>query len=397
MKHVYAVVLLVFAAASPTHAQFIADNRVASPAGEVSGNSNGPLVCPLGPAPAAPWHKQADQVFGHIRGSLLAKLKNTSEGIVSLFHDSVLTEGAFNPVWHGEYFSAGKGAPQLRFGVSCAFHNGDGDPNLAGDLTIFANDISPLIGSLTVNGQAFVALKGFTGGSPAFEFDMPAPPGDAGSDTERVHVKAWLVTADSSQLPYIPVTRREYLEQAREELQGRKQAIIADLKNRIQIRTAAEQESGKQQALDQLRATYSGAELQTRTRIFLSNYKTDEAYAEEHIAAATEGIDRPLALVEKLLSTGTVQQLALPAVVSVPSPDFRGFEDGRPNSTVLVRLRGSYYSDDADQPIIKSLLICWRYRPADRTAAGIDRQLAMRNPVPLLRKQFPTASIDKSE
>jgi len=144
MKHVYAVVLLVFVAASHSHAQFIADNRVASPTGEVSGNSNGPLVCPLGPAPAAPWHKQADQVFGHIRGSLLAKLKNTSEGIVSLFHDSVLTEGTFNPVWHGEYFSAGKGAPQLRFGVSCAFHNGDGDPNLAGDLTIWAMAVREL-------------------------------------------------------------------------------------------------------------------------------------------------------------------------------------------------------------------------------------------------------------
>jgi hypothetical protein len=400
MKHVYAVVFSMLALCSLSRAQFVADNSMITTTAEGSANSNEGFFCPLGPAPAAPWQKQADQVFGHIRGSLLARLKNTSEDLIWLFHDSILNEGSFHPIWHGEYFSAGNGAPQLRFGVSCVFHSGDmehsvdmehsGDENTtqSGDLTLFANDISPLVGSLTVNGQTYVTLKGFTGNSPGFEFDVPANGEDEGA---TVHVKAWLVTPDSSVLPYIPVTRKEYLGQARQELEARKTAIVADLKSRMQVRPAAEQDALKQQALDQLRATYSGTELETRTRIFLNNYKTDETYAEQHIAAATEGIDRPLSLIEKLLTGSTAAQLALPAVVSVPSGEFSGFEDGKAGCTVLVRMRGDYYGGDSEQ--VKSLLICWRYHPHDKTAAGIDRELSTRNPVPVLRKQFHNASL----
>jgi hypothetical protein len=395
LKHVCAVLLSIFALCPLSHAQFIADNHVVSSASEEATNSNEPQVCPLGPAPAAPWKKENDQVFGHIRGNVLARLKNTSEELISVFHDSVLTQSGVDPLWHGEYFSAGNGAPQMRFGVSCVFHSDDVPTNPPCDLTIFANDISPLIGSLAVNGHAYVTLKGFTGGNPAFEFDLPARGDDAGTDTVAVHVKAWLVAADSNLLPYIPVTRKEYLEQAQQELNGRKQSLIADIKSRIQVRPAAEQETVKQQSLEQLRNTYSGAELQTRTRIFLSSYKTDEEYMGEHVTAATEELDRTLALIGKLLSGSSAQQLAQPAVVSVPSLEFHGFEDGRPGSTVLVRLRSAYYSDDADQ--VKSLLICWRYRPSDPMAAAIDRQLSMRNPVPRLRKQFHTAPPDKSE
>lgn len=378
MKRLYVFTLLLFALCDLARAQYIAENH-GNPAGnDGPGNPSESLGCPLTAAPAAPWPKEADQVFGHIRGSRLAKMKNTSADIISLFQDSILTDGGVNPVWHGEYFSAGNGAPQMRFGISCVFHNGDANATPYNDLTIFANDIGPLIGRLTVNGQEFITLKGFTAGQghPAFEFDMPADSANAGSSAETVHVKAWLVTADSSVLPYIPVTRREYLEAARQELGSRKEAIIADIHRRISIRPVVEQEAGKQQMLDQLRGTYSGIELRTRIKIYLGNYKTDEEYMAQNIAAGTEDLNRTLALIAKLLTGSTAKQLAQPAIVSVACSDFHGFEDGAPNSTVLVRLRGSYYTGDTDQPSIKSLLICWRYHPADRMAAGIDHQLA---------------------
>lgn len=378
MKHVYAVLLLLFALCDLTRAQFIAENHATTAGNDVPGNANESLVCPLANAPAAPWQKAADQVFGHIRGSRLAKLKNTSADIISLFHDSVLTEASLNPIWHGEYFSAGNGAPQTRFGVSCVFRNGDANTTAENDLTIFANDISPLVGHLTVNGQEFVTLKGFIPGlgNPAFEFDMPASADDAGNSQETMHVKAWLVTADSTMLPYIPVTRKEYLEAARQQLERHREAIIADIHRSIQVRSTGEQAAEKKQALDQLSSTYSGIELQTRIKIYLSSYKTDEEYMAKNIAAATEDLDRTLALIARLRTGSTAKQLAQPAIVSVPASAFLGFEDGQPNSTVLVRLRGAYYTGDTDQPTIKSLLICWRYHPADQKAAGIDRQLA---------------------
>lgn len=395
MKHIYAVTLLIFALCDLARAQYSAQDHGAVAVNDGSGISNGSYVCPLTDAPAAPWQKEADQVFGHIPRSRLAMMKGASEDIISVFHDSIITDGSFNPIWHGEYFSTGNGAPQVHFGVSCVFRNGDDKMSSPGDLTIFANDISPLLGHLTVDGHEFATLKGFTGeqDGPGFEFDMPADGDNTGG---MIHVKAWLFTADSSVLPYILVTRKEYLEMARHELESRKEAIIADIKSRIQVRSAEEQEAVKQQTLDQLRGTYSGADQQTRIRIFLAGYKTDEDYRKQNILEATGDLDRTLAIMTDLLVNSTAQQLAQPAVVSVSSEDFHGFEDGQPNSTALVRLCDAYFGADADQSV-KSLLICWRYRPSDPKAAAIDHQLAMRNPIPRLRRQFHNGSMDKSE
>jgi hypothetical protein len=362
MKRMYAITLLLFALCGLARAQCLSS----------------PKAAPSSKAWENQWQKVEDRIFGHIRGSRLARMKNTSAGIISLLRDSILTEGSLNPVWHGEYFSAANGGPQVRFGVSCVFHNGDANSNLDNDLTVFANDISPLMGRLTVNGHVFVTLKGIIGGKgrPAFEFDLPSGDNTGAAAPETIHVKAWLVTADSSMLPYIPVTRREYLEQARQELGIRKEAVIADIHGRIRIRSAAEQEAGQQQMLEQLRSTYSGTELQTRIRICLGNYKTDEDYVAHAIAVATEELNHTIGLIDGLLTGSTAQQLAQPAIVSVPCTAFHGFEDDGPDRTVLVRLRASYYTGDADQATIKSLLICWRYHPADPTAAGIDHQLA---------------------
>ncbi|HVS96027.1 MAG TPA: hypothetical protein VHE54_06055, partial [Puia sp.] len=161
MKRLYVVVLSLFACCGPSRAQFIADNRVAG-SGDGAGAPNEALVCALGSAPAAPWKKQPDQVFGHIRGSRLARMRALAEDLVLALHDSVFTEGSPDPVWHGEYFSAANDAPQMRFGVSCIFPSGDGKSDRGSDLTLFANDISPLLGTLSVNGQKFVTLKGLT-------------------------------------------------------------------------------------------------------------------------------------------------------------------------------------------------------------------------------------------
>src|SRR6185437_5689410 len=192
-------------------------------------------------------------------------MKNISSGIISVFHDSILTQDV-NPVWHGEYFPAVNGGPQVHFGVRCLFNNEDNTAS-DNDLTVFANDLSPLLGHISVNNTDYTTLRGFTGtqGGARFEFDV-----DNG-----LHVKAWLITADSSALPYIPVSRKEYLEQARRELEEMKEVVVADTRGKIHVRSAEEQESEKQAMLQHLRNTYTGIELQARIRVYLHNYIKD--------------------------------------------------------------------------------------------------------------------------
>ena len=361
MKRFYAVLFTTFTFAGFVHAN-----------GPVSASANGPVFAHAGghetPAPKAStardWQKEEDHISGHIRANKLAAMKNTAGGIISVFHDSILTQGV-NPVWHGEYFPAVNGGPQVHFGVRCVFNN---DDNTAtdNDLTVFANDLSPLLGNLTVNGNNYTTIKAATTvkGNQFFEFDTE----------NNLKVKAWLVVADGAAMPYIPVTRKEYLEQAHKELIGLREAVDVDVRTKIPVRSAAVQEAEKEQMLRQLRDNYSGAELEARTRVYLQNYIKDEDLVARTIARNIAGYNGTLALVDNLLHTSSAQMLTQPAVISVTADNFEGFEDGKANTTTLVRLNPAYFTG-SDEQAPKCLLICWRYNPADALSTGIDSQL----------------------
>jgi len=359
MKRFYAVVFTTFTFAGFVHAN---GPQYAYANGLVHANDN---ETPASKAPnAREWQKEEDHINGHIRANKLTAMKNISSGIISVFHDSILTQDV-NPVWHGEYFPAVNGGPQVHFGVRCIFNN---DDNTAtdNDLTVFANDITPLLGNLTVNGNNYTTVKAATTvkGNQYFEFDAE----------NNLKVKAWLVVADGAAMPYIPVTRKEYLEQAHNELVSLRKAVDDEVRSKIVVRSAAVQEAEKQQMLQRLRDNYSGAELEARTRVYLQNYIKDEDLVARTIARSTAGYNGTLALVDNLLHTSSAQMLAQPAVVSVTAEDFDGFEDGKANTTTLVRLNPAYFTgSDAQAP--KCLLICWRYNPADALSTGIDNQL----------------------
>ena len=335
-------------------------------------NANEP-VTPSTPAEKAPaaahnaraWQKENDLIVGHIRNTRLAAMKNTSASIMAFFHDSVLTEGGFSPVWHGEYFPAVNGGPQVHFGIRCLFNNDD-NTSSDNDLTIFANDLGPLVGHLTVNNNDYTTLRGYAGnhGGARFEFDVE----------NGLHVKAWLVTSDSSALPYIPVTRKEYLDQARKELDGLKDVAIANNRGKDHIRSAAEQEAEKQAMLQQLRNTYSGAELEARIKVYLHNYMKDEDLLIQTIARDVAGFNRTIRMMDSIERNSTAQQMAQPAVVSVAAADFHGFEDGQAGSSMLVRMNTAFFTGGDDAA--KCLLVCWRYNPEQALAGNIDRQLA---------------------
>ena len=374
MKRFYAVIFSTFTFAGLVHANGPVAGTPAPVSASTSARAavNAPAAAPVSAAAPAPksnnareWQKEDDRILGHIRAAKLTAMKNTSSSIMSLFHDSILTEGV-NPVWHGEYFPAVNGGPQVHFGVRCAFNNDD-NTTTDNDLTVFANDISPLLGNLMVNGNKYTTVKAATmvRGNQYFEFDME----------NNLHVKAWLVTADSAALPYTPVTRKEYLDEARKELDGLKDVAVSDDRGKIHVRTTAEQEAEKQQMLEQLKANYSGAELEARTRVYLHNYIKDEDLVIQTIARDVAGYNTTMRLIDSLLRNSTAQQLAQPAVVSATAENFRGFEDGKTNTTTLVRLNPAYFTG-GDEQAPKCLLICFRYNSADAAAAGIDNQLS---------------------
>jgi hypothetical protein len=372
MKHFYALVFPLFFLCGTGSAQFLASNGM-GPA-PLSGES-------ASPAPESSespeWQRDQDQVNGHISNSKLARMRDVSDAIISYFHDSCITEGEFSPTWHGEYFPDNRGSGKdMKFGIQCNFSDNKAN------LTIMANTMhSLLLDPLIVNNQEFLAIRPSTGTDkdhPYFEYNVPADEATANGspDTAVLHYRVWLV-ATAGQLPYIPVSRAEYLKEARQELTAAKNAIIATMKDNIPVRSAAIQAADKKAALEQLAALYSGMDLQVRTNMFLARFKTDEDYQKENIDKGTAGLDSSIALMDRLQYRSTGLDLGKPAIVSLPAAGFRGFEDGH-DGKMLIRVNPVYASGEGNDKAPRFLLVNWQFNPSEPMAGGIDRQIRER-------------------
>jgi len=300
------------------------------------------------------WVKEQDQIDGHISHSKLVKMQNATGAMISFLHDSCFSTTDFTPVWHGEYAVG-------RFGIQCRSEDN------RGRLTIMSNDISPLLRYLSVNGKDLAGIRppsGLQGDHPYFEYE----------EEDHARTIYWLITPDSTRLPYIGITRREYLQEALAELLGKKNSIIADIKSKTPIRPVAVQEAEKKAALDELNNNYSGADLQVRQRLFAKEYHTDDEYLKLSIEKATAALDRTIHLMDSLSTRSTAAELDKPAMVSVEATSFAGFEDNQADRNMLVKINPAYYTNTGnDRPLL--FLVSWSYDPAGPDASNIDRQV----------------------
>ena len=331
----------------------------------------------------ADWSKEEDLVDGSISRAKLAKMKEVTSALVDFLKDSCLGLGSYRSAWHGEYFSA-QNSPggQLKFGMTCRFTEQNAD------LSITANDIQPLLDQVVVNGQHFLTMRiADGGGSGVLSFTEGAAGSGAsaaGSGASAagsgeaagsgVQTKMWLVTAGNGRLPFTPVSRKEYLVAAKAELTAMVNSIVAGWKLKVPVRSAAAQEAEKKAALDQLKAMYSGMDLEVRTRIYLQNYNTDEQYQKANIENETAGFTAVIRLMDRLMAQLGAAALAKPAVVSGSAADFRGFEDGQSNY-MLIRMNAAYFNNGLSEEKPQVFLVTWHYDRSNASTVEMDRQL----------------------
>ncbi len=295
------------------------------------------------------WKKQQDRVNGRISRTTLEKVRNTTETLAGFLQDSTLSIDQYNPAWHGEYFPERSGTASLtRFALSCSFYDNEATRSTA-DLLIMANDISPMTQSVRINGHDFLSLKPATSATTRF----------------------WLVCTDNARLPYTPITRKEYLQEASAELAAAKTRLIDRIKEQSPVRSTAIQEAEKNSAINDIKNTYSGAERELRIRLFLKNYISDEDYLKASIEKHTGGLDSTIHLMDSLLHKPAAD-LNSPAFVTGEAAEFRGFEED--NATMLVRLNTTFANPNLSSEKPQFFLVCWKYNPDDAKAVALDGQ-----------------------
>lgn len=311
------------------------------------------------------WLKAEDLINGPISKSKLTRMKEVTNALVNFLRDSCLGAGGYTSTWHGEY-NSDRNSPgaQLKFGMTCHFAGQNAD------LSITANDIQPLLDQLEVNGQHFLTMRIANGFDKNAFYYTDAP----GSDVSAGQTKMWLVTAGNGQLPFIPVSRKEYLVQAKAELTAMVKSIEAGWRLKAPVRPAAVQEAERKAVIDQLKAMYSGADFNIRARIYLRSYKTDEQFLQDNIASETAGFRATIRMMDSLMAHLGAAGLAKPAIVSVAAEDFHGFEDGQTNY-MLIRMNAAYFNYALGEEKPQLFLVTWHYNGANASAAELDRQL----------------------
>jgi hypothetical protein len=320
------------------------------------------------PGVKADWSKEEDRVDASLSKAKLAKMKGVTNALVDFLRDSCLGTGAYIPTWHGEYYSA-KNSPgaQLKFGLICHF----ADQNA--DLRITANDMQPLLDQVIVNGQHFLTMRIPSSDEHNVFYYTDA----AGSDASAGQTKMWLVTTGNGHMPFTPVTRKEYLTEAKAELSAMVKSIEAGWKMKVPVRPPAAQEAERKAVIDQLKAMYSGADLDIRVRVYMRSYKSDEQFLRENIANETAGFRATIRLMDSLMAHLGAGELAKPAVVSAAAADFHGFEDGQTNY-MLVRVNDAYFNHGLSDEKPQLFLVTWQYDGANASTAALDRQLSER-------------------
>lgn len=366
MKRITTNLLLLFILPFSLRAQFLADNRSAShTASGITAN---------GEIPA--WSKEEDRINGRIATKQLSKMRTVTDSIITFFQTSCMSEAQYNLSWHGEYSSEKiSGAAQMKFGAACNI----GDAKAS--LQIMANDLSPLMEPMTLNNQEYMAMvptRSMQKDCPYFEIE-----GQDGYAPSRF----WLITNDNQQLPYTIVSRKEFLEQGRAQLQGMKNEILAELSQKMPIRSREAQEAEKKVAIDQMNNSYSGADLQMRMRMFLRDYHTDEEYFKENADKATAGLDDAIHLMDSLRTKLPADELKRPATVSGPVASFTGFsENGQ--DRLLVKSNAAYYSPYLSSEKPQLFLVSWTYDASEQQVKELDHQLRERFNASYLRSML---------
>lgn len=206
---------------------------------------------------------------------------------------------------------------------------------------IRANYCGILNDFLTVNGKKYWTIKRpaeVKDGMLYFEYPVSA----SSKNVNGLWVYAWMITYPGK-LPYIPVTRKEYLLEARQEVAKTQIEVIEKVKKNTTIRPAAEQEAAKKKEVEYFKKNYPYNP--RRWQRYLEDYQTDEQKLQAAIDHMTKQYQATLKIMDDLLKTLSSEELQKPAIVSEIATAFKGFEDdfSERNANMLIRWNPDYF------------------------------------------------------
>jgi len=326
------------------------------------------------------WKKEDDYMDQRLPNKLVAEMKKIMS-VLSLSVQSVYPEPqGCDATWQGAYFSNKENAfPLFKYEMRSRFYIGDSGSSDPGSrkesrFTITANDLSLLQQPFDLNGKTYPSVRLM---KPVFNGIWYDAFRNDKEDTAAGfrQIKTWLISYPDS-LPYFFMTRKEYLEQALQEIAAGKEGLKEDLKQRIPVKSFEEEEATKKREIAEIENTYSGVAGSNLVKRWLASYKPDSVYFKEVFTAKAIPFDADSVRVDSLLKKSSAEDLQRPAIVSGPASGFSGFADSLSDGRALIKWNMDYFNRQISMARPQFMVVVWQYDPSNGVAAEIDKQLA---------------------
>lgn len=167
-------------------------------------------------------------------------------------------------------------------------------------------------------------------------------------------------------LPYIPVTRKQYLDRCIEYTTRLHNRMIEGLRQ-IPVRSAEEQEKEKKAKLDKFQKQFANdpKKLKANVDFYLSQYKTDQQLRDERVSKVIETRDRELRVfTDELEETTREGLLNSPAIVNamyytVPAV----FENDPQKGNMLIIENPVYIRRNLPGYVPQFMVLMWKWSP----------------------------------
>lgn len=179
---------------------------------------------------------------------------------------------------------------------------------------------------------------------------------DIGSKTDKQD-RAILIT-HGSHLPYIPVTRLQYLNALKQKFEDEK-IIQRDLINKMKIKSDAEEELAKQKGMENALKYAPVNRVEERKANYLKNYKTDQQRKEEKLQRLEKDYSDKIKAIDDLLKTFDNDELEKPAVID-PFHTFKQFSTLEKGGRMMVLINNNYFLKQLPRYMPQLMVLRWR-------------------------------------
>jgi len=186
-----------------------------------------------------------------------------------------------------------------------------------------------------------------------------------GGQGRELHHDRYVLIHRKGELPYIPVTRKQYLDRALIYLNKFYDKMVKSF-DLVPVRSLEEQEALKNKTLDDYKKKYGSdpKKLQSAVDYYLSSYQTDQQRRDDQKNIIVKNKNAVLKLYQDALEKSTADNLLdAPAIVSALNPTGNApvFSTEEEGGTMLVTENPEYFRKDLPKDVPQFMVINWQW------------------------------------